>query len=85
MSSCTWENTVRPVPGAKVTTLLSTAYEWALGDRSNLEVYWEMMHCHLDDPPDRSFWGVTIPYCLWGDEGTLPNSASWMFGTMSLT
>ena len=36
----------------------------------------------LEMMPPESRWGTTIPYCLWGDEGTLKNSASWMFGTV---
>ena len=39
----------------------------------------------MDEPPDPAIWNRTIPYSLRGDEGTLPNSASWMFGTLCLT
>ena len=38
----------------------------------------------LDAMPHPSRWSNTIPYCLWGDEGTLNNSSSWMFGTLLL-
>ena len=69
----------------KAKTLLSTGYDWALGNLEHLEAYWEIMSGLLDDPPERSRWAVTLPYCLWGDEGTLPNSASWMFGTLMLS
>ena len=38
----------------------------------------------LEVMPHQSRWNNTIPYCLWGDEGTLNNSSSWMFGTLLL-
>ena len=65
-------------------TLLSTGYADVLGDLQHLSTYWENMSRHLDDPPDPDYWGCTVPYCLWGDEGTIQNSGSWMFGTLSL-
>ena len=66
-----------------MTTLLSTGYGPALGCRENLEEYWEVMARNLDFPPDPTRFSSTIPYCLWGDEGSVGHSASWMFGTMS--
>ena len=70
---------------AEVKTFLSTGYSWALGDTQYLEEYWSEMAQQMDEPPDPAIWNRTIPYSLWGDEGTLPNSASWMFGTLRLT
>ena len=69
---------------AKARALLSAGYGHALGDFQLLESYWEVMSPLLDNPPDRERWACTVPYCLWGDEGTINNSGSWMFGTMSL-
>ena len=66
----------------KAKTLLSTGYGDFLGPRELLYSYWEQMAEKLEITPPQSRWGTTIPYCLWGDEGTLKNSASWMFGTV---
>ena len=48
-----------------------------------LEDYWEVMAPQLENPPAKSRWGNTIPYTVWGDEGTV-YGRSWMFFTWTL-
>ena len=71
-------------PKCEVRTLLSTGYSSCLGPLEHLEQYWAEMAGQLESPPPASQWKTTIPYCLWGDEGTIKNSTSWMLGTLWL-
>lgn len=70
------------LPSTIVRTLLSSGYSSSLGPLEHLEQYWAEMSGQLEAPPPASQWQATIPYCLWGDEGTIKNATSWMLGTL---
>ena len=69
----------------KASSLISQGYGDLLAPMHLLEEYWEALSLEVDPKlmPPKSCWGTTIPYTLWGDEGTL-NTKSWMYVTWSL-
>ena len=68
---------------AKAAALVAEGFLDLLAPMACLEQYWETMSGELDNMPPRADWATTIPYTLWGDEGTL-NFKSWMFLTWTL-